>query len=105
MDTDQQAITRECRTARAAGEEISDGCARAIAAWYAVGMPSASFATSGAITDPSEVWRDLFTLRNGTDMYPGMSADEKLPADMLGTYLTSAGPRGPVAGWSRVWVR
>jgi acetyl-CoA acetyltransferase len=100
---DAIAIIRECRAAQDAAEEISDGCARAIAAGYAEGMPSASFASTGAITDPDEVWRDLFYFR-GQPMYPDMYPDEKIAADMLGTYLTKAGARGPVAGWSRVWV-
>ena len=107
---DATAIQLECLRAQAAGEEISDGCARAIAAGYMEGQAGASFATTGAITDPTEVWRDLFYLR-GQTMYPGMSADEQLAADALGTYLIAAvrdsadASRGPVAGWSSLWVR
>ena len=108
---DATAIARECRAAQDAGEEISDGCARAIAAGYAAGMGAGqSFASTGAITDPGEVWRDLFYVR-GEPMYPDMTPDEKLAADMLGTYLSAAvadsedASRGPVAGWSRLWVR
>lgn len=98
------AIANECAAAHWEGREISDGAARAIAAGYQEGMPSASFATTGAISDPTEVWRDLFYV-NGRSMYPSMSTDEKLAADMLGTYLSNAGKRGPVAGWSGLWVR
>lgn len=102
---DASAIEVQCRIAQAADEEISDGCARAIATGNMDGAAGASFATTGAISDPSEVWRDLFTLRDGTWMYSSMSRAERLAADMLGTYLANAGARGPVAGWSDLWVR
>lgn len=49
---------------------------------------------------------ELFTLPDGTDMYAyRMTADQRLAADMLGTYLQRAGSRGPVSGWSSLWVR
>jgi hypothetical protein len=107
MDTER--IYEHCANAQAHGEEISDACARMIAAGYAEGMPSASFATTGAISGPSEVWRDCFYLRNGTSLYETMCPEDKLAADMLGTYLTSAtreteGRRGPVEGWSGLWI-
>jgi hypothetical protein len=104
MSSDSQAIHAECFYASANDREISDGCARAIAAGYMSGIAGASFATTGAISDPTDVWRDLFYV-NGRSMYPGMSAAEKLAADMLGTYLGGAGKRGPVDGWSSLWIR
>lgn len=103
-DSDDAAIARECQAARAEGREISDGCARAIAAQYMSGDLGAAFATSGAIIGPSDVWRDLFFIGNRS-MYEGMSLPEKTAADMIGTYLINAGERGPVDGWSNVWVR
>jgi hypothetical protein len=102
---EEEAVFAECLAAQQAGEEISDGCARTIAAWYQENGPSAEFATTGAIPeDPSDVWRSCFYL-NGRSMYPDMNAAMKLAADMLGTYLTRAGTRGPVTGWSGLWVQ
>ena len=93
----------ECRERQGRGREISDGCARTIAAMYhEPGFPAGpAFSTSGAIPeDPMDVWHALF----GRGFYSGMTMDEKLLADMLGTYLIAAGPRGPVPGWSSLWV-
>src|SRR5271170_1599809 len=96
--TDSGLITAECQSAQAEDREISDACARMIASQYQENGPSGDFASSGAICDPSDVWRDCFYLR-GASMYPGMAPAEKLAADMLGTYLGQAGRRGPVTGW------
>ena len=93
----------ECNRAQADAEEISDGCARTIASMYhEPGYPAGpAFSTSGAISDPDEVWDALF----GRGFYSSMTMDEKMLADMLGTYLIAAGPRGPVPGWSSLWVQ
>lgn len=91
--------------ARLGKEEISDGCARTIASWYHNGQASLgySFVSSGAIpAEPSDVWHDLTD--NGK-AYESAERDDRTALDMLGTYLTNAGPRGPVDGWSNRWVR
>jgi hypothetical protein len=100
--TDDQAIHAACVFASAAGEEIDDGTARAIAAQWAAGMGlGQSFATTGAIADPSDdTYRDLVS----TAEYRAASAADRLALDMLGTYLLDKGPRGPQVGWSNVWV-
>lgn len=98
---DMEKIVAECRAKRGV-QEISDACARVIAALYHDGQWSLSysFASTGAITDhPERVWREMF----GT-LYSGASADEKLVMDMMGTYLARAGKRGPVRGWSGLWL-
>lgn len=99
---DTLACARECADAFG-NHEISDGCARTIASMYHNGgtSVSASFATTGAISESTEVYRDLF------DQLPYSQADSltQLFMNMMGTYLTSAGRRGPVGGWSKVWVR
>lgn len=100
-DDDDSAIARECAAAQAAGREISDGCARAIASQYhSPGNDTAAFSTAGAIVNASELWGDLFLPE-----YATMDAAQRLAADMLGTYILNAGNRGPVPGWSEVWVR
>lgn len=98
------AVYAECRTAQAEGREISDACARTIAAWYQDGTDSQSLASTGAISDPTVVYRDLFYTRQGAYMYLGASEDDKLTMDMMGTYLLTAGRRGPVPGWNHLWV-
>jgi hypothetical protein len=105
QDRDLVAVVTTGLESQDAGEEISDGCARTIASWYAEGMgPSQSFATTGAVTDPQEVYRELFYIR-GRPLYYEMSPAAKLACNMLDTYLLHAGPRGPVAGWSGLWVK
>jgi len=96
----------DCRKAQAEGREISDACARVIASLYADSEAGYALATSGAIiASPDSVWVSLFggLDHNGFTFYAGMG-DEQLLADMLGTYLVRAGKRGPVAGWSRLWL-
>src|SRR5262249_29168665 len=114
---DAEKVLAECVTAQAEDREISDACARVIASWHYAGQASAGYAfvSTGTIPpdimtedDPSEVWyagseqvwRELF----GDGHYESLPADGRLAADMLGTYLLKAGTRGPVAGWSRLWV-
>jgi hypothetical protein len=100
--SDTQKIAAEVDAASAAGREISDACARVIASqWYSENA-GASFVTTGAVvTDPDTLWRILFVpeYENGS-----MTAADKRAADMLGTYLVRHGQRGPVDGWSRLWL-
>jgi hypothetical protein len=97
---DDEMILMECQRAQAEGREISDGCARAIAAqWHSPGNSTAAFSTTGAIIGTDSLWGDFFLPE-----YESLNADDKLAADMLGTYLLNAGERGPVSGWSELWV-
>lgn len=99
--SDETKITINCRAAQAAGHEIDDATARVIASLYHSGQASLgySFGSTGAIPeDTSRLWRELFPF------YRGLSQDERLWADMLGTYLLHHGERGPVDGWSLLWV-
>jgi hypothetical protein len=92
----------ECARAAAEGRKISDACARVIASLYHEGgtSPSASFAAAGVIpADPACLWQDLFGA-----VYGRMGPDKAL-ADMFRAYLADAGQRGPVSGWSRLWLR
>jgi hypothetical protein len=99
--SDSELIARECRTAVIERREISDACARVIASQWHNGQASLgySFASTGAITDPSALWRELIpdydALQRGSD---------RDAANMLGTYLANAGIRGPVTGWSNLWL-
>ena len=105
--SDDQLIASHIRYAQARQQEISDACARMIASQYHDGQASDSYAftSTGAISDPDTVWRDLFYLRTGDAMYFHMNTQEQAKADMLGTYLIHAGPRGPVDGWASLWLR
>lgn len=98
---------QECQAAQAEQREISDACARVIAALYQDSEVGAALATTGAIiASPDSVWCSLFggLDHNGYTFYAGMGR-EQLLADMLGTYLIRAGKRGPVPGWSKLWIR
>jgi len=75
-------------------------CARAIASWYYAGPEGYVFVSTGAIHDPTRLWRDL-----AGDVYQSETANNRLALDMLGTYLVNAGKRGPQQGWSDRWVR
>lgn len=102
---DSEKIAAYCQAAQAAGEEISDACARVIASQWACGNMSATLSTTGMIDgDPSAVWREMFLpeYENGR-----MTRGDRLAADMLGTYLQARyrdGDTGPVAGWSGLWL-
>lgn len=101
---DMTAVMAEVN-ARIGNEEISDGCARTIASWYHNGQASLgySFVSTGTIPEsPSDVWNDLTD--NGK-AYESADRDDRGALDMLGTYLTTSGTRGPVDGWSNRWVR
>jgi len=105
--TETWMVVAECLAAQRSDREISDGCARTIAAWYAEGMDTGqSFATTGAISSSTDVYRALFYLHGdrARPLYPTMAPHQKLCADMLGTYLTRAGVRGPQEGWSSKWA-
>ncbi len=107
--SDMEKVIAECR-AKHGREEISDACARVIASLYHDGQWSRAYALSstGAITDdPSAVWREMFGTKmpaTGRTMYESATADEKIMMDMMGTYLIRAGERGPVPGWSDLWL-
>jgi hypothetical protein len=82
-------------------EEIPDAVARVIASWWHGGQASLgySFVSTGAVPDDtSELWRELFK------EYRFMSLPDRRAADYMGTYLIRHAGRGPVAGWSGLWV-
>lgn len=102
---DQDRINQHVRWAQAHGQEISDACARMIGAAWHGSNDTASFSTTGAIvTDPSTLWHDFFSVRGVPDFYAQMSPEDRMAADSLGTYLHDAGERGPVDGWSGLWI-
>lgn len=128
---DERAIFAECHARYAAGEEISDACARAIAALWHGGQRTraCTFASTGAIlsdadpdTDtpediryhddnaPTALWEEIFhatTHHNGTQctQYEALDPNWRLAADMFGTYLMRCTVRGPQSGWSALWPR
>jgi len=96
-------IIAECREARHE-HEISEACARAIVRLHgSSGNPAAAaFVLRGALPPDDEgyphaasalsggtrLWRMLF------GRYSRMSRDDRLMADMLGTYLINCAPEG-----------
>lgn len=106
--SDQEAVNTEVALASVEGREITDGCARTIASWYASGNETKGYAfvSTGAIKESgTAVWRSLTDMGRGPSAYDRATPADKLALDMLGTYLVNAGERGPVEGWSGVWVR
>lgn len=94
-----------CRAAVYAESEIDDATARVIASMYHSGQASVSysFASTGFISDPTDVYRDCFPAghrpyEESGDMY------ENLFRDMLGTYLMNRADRSAVPGWNRLWL-
>lgn len=101
--TDAQVALANCQAAQAKGKEIDDATARTIASWHYDGQASMGYAFVSTGTIRDGLWRELFA--SPPSYYESLSADDRLMADMLGTYLLRAGVRGPVPGWSRLWVR
>lgn len=99
---EMRAVFAEVR-AKSGKEEISDACARTIASWYHDGGTSDTYAfvSTGAIV-ADDLWRQ-FTY-NG-ELYKSADADHKLALDALGTYLLNREDKGPVPGWSNLWIR
>lgn len=99
---DTAKIRDACLAARDDGDIIPDACARVIASQWHCGNMSVSFSSTGAVTaDPEAVWREMFLPEyDGAAMTP----EDRLAADSLRTYLEHAGERGPVAGWSGLWL-
>lgn len=78
---------REIREAHGV-KEVSDICAKTIASWWqGAGTPGSAFAAlaSGAETTTEELWVDLKATL--TLYYNQLPADDKIPLDMLGTWL------------------
>jgi hypothetical protein len=107
--SDSEAIAREVTNAALERRIINDGCARAIAAqWFDNfygGMVTHSYAFVSTGTIPPDL-RDAWALLHITDW---SIADVSHPNHgellALDRYLKHHGPRGPVPGWVRVWVR
>lgn len=95
---DENAVFTHCRTTTGL---ISDGAARTIASWWwADDSVAMSFVTTGAVLDG--VWNAL-TDRGA--VLGQVTGDHRLALEKLHAYLDRHAGRGPVAGWSEVWVR
>lgn len=102
-DADETAVFAKCRIAQSVSHEIDNATARVIASWYASGdTAQQAFVSTGAIVD-DRLWRLLTDDGALYDAAPTES--HKLALDMLGTYLLNRSDRGPIAGWSTLWVR
>lgn len=101
--TDTQKVALAIDQAEAEDREIDDACARVIASWWADGSDTVSygFASTGAIQGSGvEVYRAL--VPDGA--YDQQSAEDRRALDWLGTYLLNREERGPVTGWSDLWL-
>lgn len=81
--------------------EISDACARVIAAMYHGGQSSVGYAfvSTGAIPETADdLWHDLWPTS------PVSGSDEFMMLGALGSYAINRSDRGPVEGWSRLWL-
>jgi hypothetical protein len=94
---DAAAAFEHCRTATGL---ISDGAARTIASWWTDGPLAQQFASTGTVTEG--VWDELV---DGGAVVQQVSAEHGDALRKLRDYLTHHAGRGPVAGWSGVWVR
>lgn len=97
MSADEKAVFAHCRTTTGL---ISDGAARTIASWWVSGPTGQSFVTTGAV--PEGVWDELV---DGGAVVTTAPPEHAAALQMLRDYLTHHAGRGPVAGWSGVWVR
>jgi hypothetical protein len=79
---------------------ISDGAARTIASWWTDGPLAEQFASTGTVTEG--VWDEL-TDRGA--VVRQVNPDHRQALEKLRDYLTRHAGRGPVQGWSEVWVR
>lgn len=111
--TDFRRVIAHCRMQAAAGEEISDECARVIAAMYHHGQRSLAYAfastgriptrvtSCGTATNTDALWCSMFS------EYARYTDDARLIADMFGTYLTQRvrdDRIDAVEGWSSLWL-
>lgn len=94
---DEIATFNHCRSAPGL---ISDGAARTIASWWVDGQLGLSFVTTGAV--PDGVWDEL---TNGGTIVRQVNDNHRLALQKLHAYLNRHAGRGPVPGWSKVWVR
>ncbi|MGI5507460.1 hypothetical protein [Lentzea sp. CA-135723] len=77
---------------------ITDAAARRAAINYHNGQasPSYSFVSTGTISDPAELVRDL---------HRGLEHQQLSNPDLVALvdYINRTGARGPVTGWSQLW--
>lgn len=97
---DFEKVLAECEEAHGTVTEINDATARVIASMYHTGQGGLSypFASTGLIASPTGVYRECFS------NYDTLTIEEKLVANMFGTYLLNREHRGTVAGWSDLWL-
>lgn len=98
--SDWKRIMAEVRLARRGGREISDAAARMIGAMYHEGALSVSFSSTGAVPQNADaLWSELFP------DWERLNRDERTAASLMLTYLVKHAGRGPVEGWSDLWIR
>lgn len=101
--SDEQAVMAELAAVRDGEREvITDGCARTIAAWWhspsTADVPMSALSHTGAVDVAG-----LLPLVERNKV--GADTDTCEALDALAAYARHHGDRGPVDGWSNVWVR
>jgi len=94
-------VVRNCRAAQDAGHEIDDATARVIASWWHDGAAGYEFTSTGTVNPRVRRWLSDTIVSE----YTALGEDDRLALDMLGTYMFRTPCRGPVPGWSALWVR
>jgi UPF0042 nucleotide-binding protein len=97
---DAAAVFAHCRTATGL---ISDGAARTIASWWADGPLGERFTFTGAVE--AGLWDELADAGAVAPLVELVSPDHGDAVLKLRDYVVHHAGRGPVAGWSEVWVR
>jgi hypothetical protein len=96
--SDLELCLKNCRAAQMYGHEINDATARTIAGLYYRGQFTLGyqFLSTGYIGP--NLWRDIFP------DYEERNADDRLIADMFGTYLINSAGNRDLDNWSDLWV-
>lgn len=102
-------VMAHVRHQSAVGAEINHAAARGIVSALLNGTDEpAHFYRTGGILE-GQIWSELllWETADGRTRYDTLSADDKLAADALGTYLVArinAGDTAPVENWSALTV-
>jgi hypothetical protein len=101
---DTQRVYAKCNQAQLDGDVIDHGTARTIASWFqqSDGITDV-FVSTGAIDVVRRLWVALMD-DGGFDLYRGCDFATRFAIMNLAHYILTSGTRGPVPGWSDMWV-
>lgn len=101
---DMEMVFKHVRAAKRDGKEISDACVRVVASLHHNGgTASYGLASTGTVPkDISELWVELFGPSH--EVYQEADNNTRDMFDAMSSYLRAHAGRGPVSGWSRLWL-